>query len=289
MTFVLARKFGERIVILSDTMITHHPDQRKNDVIPGQLKSVVLSLNMSVAFCGSVVTALDTIRSCKNRIQQGHGREYVVSIIREASLSGCDFILASHIDGAKLIKIVEGSATEPQGVHWLGNPDILKKIQHQQGVFDEGFQNVLRSNPGLEDHRTEESNFTRSFSHLLLCDPMVAEDVGGFATNLLASPYGHCYQTFAGAYSPGPITIGGSNDTERPTGGGDRYAYNFTSPSYRGIAIAGIFMDQAKVGYIYDPLCCDEAIKVPNTTEQGIIEMLNARAKARGGKPEAQC
>lgn len=288
MTFVVARKFGERIVILSDTMITHHPNQRKNDIIPGQLKGIVLNLDMSVAFCGNVVPALDAIRESKERLRQGGSWEDVIGILRAGSMKDCDFILASHSGGASLIKIVGGSVSAPQDVHWLGNSSILARIQRQQAISDEGFENVLRSNPGLTDTRTEEGTFTGSFCQLLLSDPMTAEDVGGFATNLLASPYGHCYQTTAGAYSPGPITIGGP-DHGREQLPGDRYAYNFISPNYRGVSIAGIFMDEARVGYIYDPLCCDEAIKVPNITLQAMHEIVNERAKAAGGKPEAEC
>lgn len=172
-------------------------------------------------------------------------------------------------------------------MHWLGNRNILSRIRHQQAIFDEGFGNALRSNPGLADTRTEEATFTGSFSQLLLCDPMTAEDVGGFAMLLLASPYGHCYQMTAGAYAPGPITIGGPDHGKEQLPG-NRYAYNFISPSYRGVSIAGIFMDEPKVGYIYEPLRCDEAIKVLNITLQAMHEIVNERAKAAGGKPEAE-
>ena len=127
MTFVVAQKFGERIVILSDTMITHHPDQRKNDVIPGQLKSIVLNLDMSVAFCGNVVPALDAIRESKERIRQGGSLEDVIGILHAGSLKGCDFILASHVRGASLVKIADGSVSAPQDVHWLGNRSILAR------------------------------------------------------------------------------------------------------------------------------------------------------------------
>lgn len=288
MTFVVARKFGERIVILSDTMITHNPSQRKNDVIPGQLKGIVLNLDMSVAFCGKVVPALDTIRESKERIRQGGSLADVIGILRAGSLKDCDFILASHAGGASLVKIAGGSISAPQDAHWLGNPNIISRIRHQQAISDEGFENVLRLNPGLADTRTEEGNFTGSFSQLFLCDPMTAEDVGGFATNLLASPYGHCYQMTAGAYAPGPILIGGPDHGKEQLPG-NRYAYNFISPSYRGVSVAGIFMDEPKVGYIYDPLGCDEATKVLNTTLQAMHEIVNERAKAAGGKPEAEC
>ncbi|MCY1672147.1 hypothetical protein OVA07_14155 [Novosphingobium sp. SL115] len=288
MTFVVARKFGERILILSDTMITHHPDQRKNDIIPGQLKGIVLNLDMSVAFCGNVVRALDAIREAKARIRQGGSREDVIRILRSCSLKNCDFILASHSGGASLIKITGGSVSAPQDAHWLGNRHILARIQRQQAISDKGFENVLRSNAGLTDTRTEEGTFIGLFSQVLLSDPMTAEDVGGFATNLLASPFGHCYQMTAGAYAPGPITIGGPDHGQEQLPG-NRYAYNFISPSYRGVSIAGIFMDEPRVGYIYDPLLCDEAIKVPNITLQAMHEIVNERAKAAGGKPEAEC
>jgi len=61
MTFVVARKFGDRIIVFSDTMISNRGAARQN-IIPGALKSIVVHRYVSIAYAGSAPVALDAVR-----------------------------------------------------------------------------------------------------------------------------------------------------------------------------------------------------------------------------------
>ena len=61
MSLVMAMQFGDRICILSDSMIS---DSGANgqDIIPGQLKTIVLNKGASISYSGSTNKAISKIR-----------------------------------------------------------------------------------------------------------------------------------------------------------------------------------------------------------------------------------
>jgi hypothetical protein len=70
MTFVAAKRFGERILIASDTMISDLTGTR-HDVIPGRLKAVVLDLQTTVAYAGLPDQGIDAIKRARELLSSG--------------------------------------------------------------------------------------------------------------------------------------------------------------------------------------------------------------------------
>lgn len=289
MTIAIARRFGERICILADTMITDR-DQPRADIIPGQLKAIVISLQISIAYAGRVAIGIQAARICRVAVMKGGGIAEVIEILKKHSEAGlCEFLVVSHERGAEIFKVKAGIQSGAQEVHWVGDPNVTQRLNKILQMLDEATNNTLRHNPMLADVRTEESRFLGTFTNLFLTSPQVTTEVGGLVVSLLGSPYGHCYQQHAGAYSPGPITIGAPPHPNALPRGGDRYAYNFLESNHRGVAIAGAFLDEARFGFIYNPLEADEPQLFRNTTMQAVIDELANLGARSGGKPEHDC
>lgn len=282
MTFVVARKFGDRIVMLADTMIID-PNEPRPNIIPGQMKAIVLSRNVSVGYSGNLISALDAVRSCKSRLNGSEDLCIILDTLR--GYKSCDFLVASHVNGPALVKVAGGQISAPQDVHWVGNPEIIAAMRFSAENTRESLDRTRKSNPKIKFEISEESEFINSFTSILMESCQISQDVGGFVMNLLASPYGHCYQDHAGVSVVGPFYLGGQPHPDEPSGG-NRYGYNFLSGHYRGVGIAGIFMEEARVGYIYDPLTLDQPIKIGNTSLACFQDELKARLKVSDGVPE---
>lgn len=289
MTIVVARRFGERICVLADTMISD-PNQPRPNIIPGQLKAIVISLTISIAYAGSVVLGIKAARDCRSAVLKGAGLAEIIGILRGHSEDGhCEFLVASHESGAQIFKIRNGAQTAAQDQHWIGDSAALARHDEISRIVDDAMANTLRGNPSLTDVRTDESRFISAFTQLFLTSPQVTTCVGGLAVTLLGSPSGHCYQQHAGSYSPGVVMIGGPPRPSPPPCGGETYSYNFLESNHRGVAIAGAFLEQARVGYIYNPLVSDEPALRRDTTMRAVIDELVALAESNGGKPEHEC
>jgi hypothetical protein len=289
MTIVVARKFGDRIVMFGDTMITH-PGMVNPDIIPGQVKSVILNLQISMGFSGKLVAGLDACRMAKKSLESGGRLSCVIDVLKNHSKNtDCDFIIISHQNGPELFKIKDNKISESQSSHWIGDSDIVNSFNNCSNIVDKSVDNILKLNPNLTDCRTPEIQFFSAISHFF-ATPTISNEVGGFATNLLGSPYGHCYQMRAGVCMPGPMVIGeGPPHPDTPPQGGDRYAYHFLAPNYRGVAIVGAFFEEANLGFIYNPLEWDHPKRMRNTTTQAVQEEIDLLAAKAGGKPESDC
>lgn len=287
LTICVGARFGDRICIVSDTMISSR-DWVRDDIVPGQLKAIVLSMKFSLAYAGLVHVGIRTARVCAAQLRNGATFNDILSILRTASADGrCDFLIASHENGAQLFKIANGRVSDDQDFHWIGDSSIVSRMKRQAEETEAAFAQTLLKNPHLDDVRTEESKFLSSFLLVLLTSPRLSAEVGGVPINLLGSPNGHCYGNHAGAFSPGPISIGGPPHPETAAPGGDRYACSVTGAFHRGVAINSVFFDEAAVGYIYNPLEWDEPRKMAGTTLERINDELRALGAAAGGVPEA--
>lgn len=286
MTICVAARFDDRILIMSDTMISSR-EWIRNDIIPGQLKAIVLNMKMSLAYAGLVRVGILAARSCAEQLRNGAKLSEILSILRNVSEEGsCDFLIASHENGAQIFKISEGRVSSDQDFHWIGDPYIVARMKKQAEETDAAVAQTILYNPHIEDVRTKESSFRHSFSNLLLTSPRLSAEVGGVPINLLASPFGHCYQNHAAAFSPGPISLDGTPHPEAAAPGGDRYAFSITGAFHRGVAITSVFFDEAAVGYIYNPLEWDEPLKLVGATIERVNDKLRALGSAAGGIPE---
>src|SRR5882672_6324333 len=129
MTLAVARIFGDRIAMLSDTMLSGRGMTRP-DTIPGQLKSVVLSYTVSVSYCGTVEYALDVIRKARQRLEAGAALDLVLNGFVEASADGnfVEFIVAAHNPNPVLYLIREGHVASGLDRYCIGDTAAAAEI-----------------------------------------------------------------------------------------------------------------------------------------------------------------
>jgi hypothetical protein len=280
MTLVSALKMRERIVVMSDTAISNRDAVRSN-IIPGRLKSIVLSTKMTVSYAGLSSQALDVIR--RLRREQVDDDETAISYL----LSTCkeypgeiDFIYCSHdkFGRSRLVKITSEGTFEGSTMYWIGSAEAartLSKLETQVPRLDNA--------PDYQPH--QELVFTRRFFEYL--ENHADSNVGGVAVNCLCSEYGHCYQDHAGGVLLKPIQMPDPVPTEvraaEERTGMSRFSYHLYSAEDRGVAVVGYYLEQARVGYLHIPLEHDDPFKVVAEDQAEFRRIVSAAGKARSG------
>jgi hypothetical protein len=191
MTFVVAKCFGERIYIASDTMISDSTKAR-TDMIPGRLKVIILDTKTTVAYAGLADQSIDTIKRVKQCLSDGGNLLDVEQILVAATMEyegQLEFLIASHRDGATLKRIWDGCISSGLEQACIGQRDLLPILIEQE-------KEVPQS---IVPHEYEEvARFTQAFRNLF--DGLrVSDNVGGFGIMALCFPAGHLYGLSAGA------------------------------------------------------------------------------------------
>jgi hypothetical protein len=247
MTIVIARKWGDRIVMLSDTMISDRTAARP-DIIPGQLKAIVLTPKLSVAYAGRAGKALDTIRKVRGAAREGADLPDMLESLRQVTgenTEPVDFLVASHYEAPSLYKIWNGLVSPPANWYWIGDSCAADAVQRRMEL-----QPIMKSG---EWYSEEEFRLSLAFEDVVR--ESTFQGVGGFSFELLGSPLGHCYQNRAGSHFWGTVR---SDEIDTPEfrsfekTGTAHYQYSMTS-SYRGAGVTGAFLPQIGLGFIYSP------------------------------------
>lgn len=271
MTLVAALKMGTRIVVLSDTQITDRNATRAN-VIPGRLKSIVLSETLTVAYAGLSSQAMDAVRGIHRRLPQSTTQ--VLDSLIEASAfhnGELDFLLCSHEDPSapRLVKVSDGMVSEGADFYWVGNQSSASALSKFDLPPVPGTTNIA------DPLSLAESEFFRRFREYV--SSSLDPNVGGAVVNCLCSPYGHCYQDHAGVMSWDVITIPDRTDPGEKLAqhktGISSFSYHLYSAVERGVAIVGLYMEQPGVGFLYAPLELDDAVPL-NASDQSLFREL---------------
>lgn len=289
MTFALARRFGERIVIVADTMITEDPRRKSgNDIIPGALKALVVNGKLSIAFSGSEIIALDAIRALKQELNIELNLKNVITYLKDIvskrfkSETQCEFIVASHLSGPQLLKIWgDGQASEAgdNGQLWIGNSEPVDAINE--------LERAKQLNSPIEWISNDEMRLLNASAELGL-DPVRFRQlgVGGFLIPLLASPIGHTYQGFASA-TFWDVVAGGhpipAAQLEARSSGMTFYQYQIMANFYRGASVAGVHLEQAKVGFLYRPMVEDRGHTIRNVSAEEMSKIVSDACREAGG------
>lgn len=271
MTLIMARQLGDRIIMHSDSMISD-PNAPRSDIIPGQLKAIVLTPQLSVAYAGLVQKALPTIREARRMARQGTTLRDVVEYLRQATIAhsgAVDFLVAAHYDEPVLYKIWRGNlASGADHPYWIGNRTtasaVQRAMQEQQVPADREW--------------AEQEEFRSSLAFTNVIRESKIPGVGGFSFNLLGSPEGHCYQDEAGYFGWDRVNVSDINTPEYQhfiMTGTAHYLYNTIAPTQRGAGVVGAFLWQANLGFIYSPLECYSAYRRSNVTIPDIASEVN--------------
>jgi hypothetical protein len=278
MSLVVTRKWGNRAVMLSDTMISDrnaaHPD-----IIPGQLKAVVVSEKLSVGYAGRKGIALNAIREVRDSIMHGVSLNSVLELLSDASCleeSATDFLVISHLEEAALYKICGGEVRGGGDYYWIGDGDAIRIIRV---AFEEEVAIA-----DLPDYVPEEEiKLHQAFAKVL--EHASLPTIGGFYFHLLASALGHCYVNHAGSYAWDQVSLGVISTAEYQKfrqSGTASWEYSITSSVRRGIGLTGAYLPQPRLGFIYDPLENDSPITVRDTTLEAVSAEVSRLADLRG-------
>lgn len=278
MTIIVARRFDERICVMSDTMISSERFTKDN-VIPGRLKSIVVNEWLTISYAGLSTQAIDAIRKLyrNSSITTNSAVQYLVDISTKY-LNEIDFIVCSHENGVRLMKISNGTVNEGANFYWIGNLQAATELS--KVVIPKTEFNDLPYYMSVEEviFKNEFNTYMRENQ---------CKGIGGAIIDCLCSPYGHCYNTHAGTFSWDTLILGKNDYEERQEiikTGMYPYEYNVQSTSVRGQAIVGFYLNQAQIGYVYDPIHHDEAMRIENIDLSSFSNLIEDAGKVLSNK-----
>jgi hypothetical protein len=284
MSFALARQFGERILIVSDTMITYRSSAPSN-IIPGELKAIVLSDKLSVAYSGSVEHALPAIKASHSNARSGL-REVIEPLKATAAATfGTDrqteFLVASHLAGPVMLKVWQDGQV-------LERPDRLRIGEQDAVNVLDGLEAGMTQRSTIDFISDEEMRFTSAVVNLSSQPTrFVDQHVGGLLIPLLASPFGHTYQHLAASFVWDTLQGGqGWTDAQlaNQASGMTMYSYQILASYWRGAPVVGVHMDQPRVGYLYQPLQEITVERFAAISAEDMVVKVSSAAKAAGGE-----
>ena len=254
MTVVIGRRFGDTIIMLSDTMISD-ADAGRNNAIPGRLKAIVVADRLSIAYAGHSDPALHAIRKTPVIYMNG-GLPAVLEALREFTTSGdhdVDFVVASHYPTAELRRVWDGRVSAPLDQTCIGNCTILSEVLNR----------FSPSGEAMTDAKTFYAAFLNAFSNRRV---FAGSGVGGFPIVLEARPDGHIYRghTLNASWRPiefvpGATTYEDENDLLT---GEWSFRHDILVTKQPGLAVLAVEVPQAKVGFVYAPLMEDDPDRV---------------------------
>lgn len=274
MTLVVARQWVDRIVMLSDTMISDRNAPRP-DIIPGQLKAIVLNSKLSVAYAGRATKALHAIRDVRKTVCQGAYLQDVLDHLYQATnrnSGDVEFLVASHYEEPALFKVWNGQISTGADWYWIGDPSGATAVQRAMG------SQPIRESGKLDSKEEEELRLSLAFVEVVR--ESTFPGVGGFSFNLLGSPQGHCYQNYGESIAWDSVKL---NEIDTPEyrrfekTGTAHYQYSVTSPQQRGAGVTGVFLPQVELGFIYSPLQFDLVLCRPGVTLEELTSEVNQR------------
>lgn len=260
MTVVLARRFGDQIEIVADTMISN-TERGREEAIPGRLKIITISSNLTVAYAGHSDPALYAIRRLfRDGIVRGTEATESLRLFTDSPDHDVEFIIASHQPRAELRKVWLGRCSQPLDQAWLGNPTISRAVEER----------LQRSGDASSDGTSFWSAFIEAFTSDRV---RRGTGVGGLPIGLKATATGHAYRLCSYHEDRSLIEfLAGTEQHQNPNTmqtGDWTYHFTIVPLSEPGLAVLGAHLQQARRSYIYSPLLDDDPIRV-TVLEPGI-------------------
>ena len=288
MTLIIAAKFGERIVVCSDTMITNASATRPN-TIPGRLKTVIVSGSMSISYAGLAGPALKSIRAVASIAKSPGALHKIQEDLRkttERHAGNCEFIVASHYDGAQIFRIWDGRVSKPLDRASIGDKAPIKGLSEQAKQLRKAFSESDGATDSAAD--TDETVFRSAFAtYFIRHGVQVNSGVGGLPIAQLGSPYsGYSYepQGWSAASDTVHLSTGFTPEQEYDRWTGmTEYNCAIQTSDLSGVAVLGAYFEQLKAGYLYSPLENDDAILFRQLDQDTFVGMLNRRARRMAG------
>ncbi len=256
----MAMQFGDRTCTLSDSMISD-TNTTDDNVIPGQLKTIVLNNEVAVSYSGSANKAISRIREIRTDLSKRIYFEEILESLGEftADENGeVGFIVSSHMGIPKLYKIADGQIHYGLDTYWLGNEDaaacVLEVLEKDDRVIGE-----LPNNMTLEECKLRDAFKNAVYERDL-------PYAGGLVFDCVGTPRGYRYNNHATVYAGDRMSLDIAFDNtaqlahenQSPEG----YSLSLVSPNERSLAVTGAFFEQSNMGFIYSPLDPDLDLNV---------------------------
>lgn len=251
MSLVMAMQFGDRICILSDSIISDS-GAAGQEIIPGRLKTIVLNKGVSISYSGSTNKAIAKIREIQRNMSERIYFDEVLESLTEYT-SGekgeVDFLVSSHVGIPKLYKIAVGQIHYGLGMYWIGNEEVAERVL---GEFGKEHQ----VNIDLPVHMTlDEWKFREAFKKAVSGNEQHA---GGLVFDCVGTPKGYSYNNYAVVHTGDRMALEITQDyTARwayDNPAMESYSLSLVSPKERSLAVTGAFFERNNTGFIYSPL-----------------------------------
>jgi hypothetical protein len=233
--------------MVSDTSTT------ADDVIPGQLKTIVLNKEVSISYSGGANKAISKIRDVRTDLSNSVYFDEVLESLTEftADEKGeVGFIVSSHMGIPKLYKIADGQIHYGLDTYWIGSEEAAARVLDRFGK-DEF---VI---PDLPNGMTqEEYRFREAFKNAVYEKDL--PNAGGLIFDCIGTPGGYHYNSHAVVQAGGRMVLDITQDYtaqwayENP--GMESYSLSLVSPNERSLAVTGAFFERSSLGFIYSPL-----------------------------------
>lgn len=259
MSLVMAMQFGDRTCILSDSMISD-TDTTDNNVIPGQLKTIVLNKEVAISYSGSTNKAISKIREIRTDLSKRIYFEEILESLNEFTMDEngeVGFIVSSHMGIPKLYKIADGQIHYGLDTYWLGSEAaagrVLEEFEKDDRVIGE-----LPNNMTLEEYKLRDAFKNAVYEKEL-------PHAGGLIFDCIGTPGGYRYNNHAMVHAGERMSLDIAFDnTAKPAydkPGSESYSLSLVSPNERSLAVTGAFFERNNMGFIYSPLDPDLDLK----------------------------
>jgi hypothetical protein len=248
----MAMQFGDRICILSDSMISDS-NTTGNDVIPGQLKTIILNKEVSISYSGLTNKAISKIREIRTNLSKRVYFDEVLESLTEftANENGeVGFIVSSHMGIPKLYKIADGQIHYGLDTYWIGSEAAAGRVLHQFSK-DELVIADLPNSMTQEEYR-----FREAFKNAVYEKDL--PHAGGLIFDCIGTPRGYRYNSHAMVHAGGRMALDITQDYTAQwayeNSGMESYTLSLVSPDERSLAVTGAFFERNNLGFIYSPL-----------------------------------
>ncbi|WP_439636471.1 hypothetical protein [Oceanicaulis sp.] len=240
MTFVYCRKYGERVCIWSDFVVTDD-NKGKTEVFPGMLKSIIINHTCTIAFSGNINHAVEAIQSTKNINKITDIRKILLDASAEV-----DFIFVYHESGAFVEKISNAQVYKIDSECWIGNPSASALFSNPDELEIDEIPDFIETHEININNSIRKFFFDKGFNQ--------NDGFGYFYCQTICSPFGHCYENSAmvSHFDTIDLDTGITKQQEHNAKTGVTQLSINKNGGSRGSHIFGVYFEQIEFAVVYD-------------------------------------
>jgi hypothetical protein len=264
--------------------ITDPSGVRSGFLYGAQLKVVLVTPTLCIAYAGNVGAAIEAIRSAAALSRDVGAVELHLLAAHQRSEPKADFIVAS-LQPTRLVVIKDGKAEE-SAAGWLGDGDAF--AQYQEHHHDASY-----FGPPLEFYETKGDAEDTEVAHRMGAGMSAAVYGPGIVregeTRRVLIPEGGSHATVGEAivnahprvpdglfaYAEGNRAIAGTEGFGSVETGA--FSYSLLTPVELGVGAIGLYFNEGRVGVLYAPLLVDEPERYPEASVHEFIERVRQR------------